>query len=442
MHMYHRALVCALVLTLSSLLKAGDDAKPIDEVARARELFKSFLDGKDEQFREACDEAMRTALPPEKLVEVRKGILASLGAYEAELNATRGASDPYVVVDLLSKFASSKVTVRFVFEKGVVAGFRFLQASDDDSYQPPAYADPSKFYEEVVTVRVEKFELPGTLTLPAGDGRFPAVVLVHGSGPHDQDETLLGNKPFKDIAWGLASRGIAVLRYEKRTKKYGAQMDAARVTIDEETVDDALAAARMLMAHKRVDPKRVFVAGHSLGATAAPYIGTKEPKLAGIIMMAAAARPIYELVGEQLPYIFELDGKIDKDEQKQLDDATDRIYALRNGIWKPTDKLLGVSLAYWAELDRLAPAVTAAELKMRVLIMQGGRDYQVSAERDFGLFKAQLAGRGHVTLKLFDKLDHLMRAGEGKSTPESYTKAGHVAPEVISFVAEWIAAGK
>src|SRR5437868_1155092 len=72
------------------------------------------------------------------------------------------------------------------------------------------------FDEREVTVGKGEWELPGTLGLPKGSGPFPAVVLVQGSGPQDRDETMGVNKPFQDIAWGLASNGIAVLRYDKR----------------------------------------------------------------------------------------------------------------------------------------------------------------------------------------------------------------------------------
>ena len=109
---------------------------------------------------------------------------------------------------------------------GKIAGFSMRPPPA--AYVPPSYVDPSKFTEEEVSFGTAPWILPGTLAMPVGAGPFPAVILVHGSGPNDRDETLGPNKPFKDIALGLASRGIAVLRYEKRTRQFAAAATTIR----------------------------------------------------------------------------------------------------------------------------------------------------------------------------------------------------------------------
>src|SRR5690606_32751665 len=82
---------------------------------------------------------------------------------------------------------------------------------------------PDSIMEEGIMVgKGTDYELGGTLTIPENaEGKLPAVILVHGSGPNDRDETLFSYKPFRDIAWGLAEQGIAVFRYDKRTFAYG-----------------------------------------------------------------------------------------------------------------------------------------------------------------------------------------------------------------------------
>ena len=137
------------------------------------------------------------------------------------------------------------------------------------------------------------------------------MVLVHGSGPNDRDETIGANKPFRDLAWGLATRSIAVLRYEKRTKQYPGKLMATGVgqfTAQEESIDDALSAVGQLRGTEGIDPKRIFVLGHSLGGTLAPRIGQADPKITGLIIMAGSTRPLEDMVVEQTRYLISLNG--------------------------------------------------------------------------------------------------------------------------------------
>ena len=162
--------------------------------------------------------------------------------------------------------------------------------------------------------------MPGTLTLPRGEGPFAAAVLVHGSGPQDRDETIGPNKPFRDLAWGLASQGIAVLRYEKRTHTHGRAWPRCvkTLTIKEETIDDALAAVAELRKHKEINAKHIVVIGHSLGATAAPQIGERDKSIAGLVLLAGNARPLEDLVLEQITYIKSLNGELTEKDRQEL----------------------------------------------------------------------------------------------------------------------------
>src|SRR5206468_7944705 len=132
--------------------------------------------------------------------------------------------------------------------EGKITGFGLELPRGDHVFKPPPYAHPEAFSEREVTVGEGEWKLPGTLTLPKGDGPFPAAVLVHGSGSHDRDETIGPNKTFRDLAWGLSSRGIAVLRYEKRNHVHGEKMVKLidKMTINDEAIDDAVAAVGLL----------------------------------------------------------------------------------------------------------------------------------------------------------------------------------------------------
>jgi dienelactone hydrolase len=118
------------------------------------------------------------------------------------------------------------------------------------------------------------------------------LILVHGSGPSDRDEALGPNKPFRDIAWGVASRGVAVLRYNKRSYEHPMSAKAANFTLNAEAVDDAVSAAALLRGIPEINPQRIFVLGHSLGAVVAPRIGRAGPAIAGLILEGGVTRPV------------------------------------------------------------------------------------------------------------------------------------------------------
>lgn len=142
--------------------------------------------------------------------------------------------------------------------------------------------------------------LPATLTMPVGPGPAAAVVLVHGSGPGDRDATVGQIKQFKDLALGLASRGIAVLRYDKRTRVHASLMrDLSGFTVKDESIDDAVAAVQVLRSTSGVDPNRIVVLGHSMGGMLVPRIAAAGPPAAGFVVMAGAARPIPQAVVER-----------------------------------------------------------------------------------------------------------------------------------------------
>jgi dienelactone hydrolase len=300
------------------------------------------------------------------------------------------------------------------------------------------YVREEAFGEREVTVGAGEWALPGTLSTPSGRGPFPALVLVHGSGPNDRDETVGGAKPFRDLAWGLASRGVAVLRYEKRTRQHGSQLAAVKgFTVQQETVDDALAAADLLRHTPGIDPDRVFVLGHSLGGMLIPRIGARDPRLAGLIVLAGAAKPLEDILLQQVAYLDAADGTVtdaEKSRFESLKAEIARVKALKPG---DTGTALGIPDSYWLDLRGYDPPAAAKALKQPLLILQGERDYQVTMD-NFAAWKQALAGRPNVTFKTFPKLNHLFIAGEGKSTPAEYEQPGHVAEAVIAEIAGWI----
>jgi dienelactone hydrolase len=315
----------------------------------------------------------------------------------------------------------------------------------------PAYANPAAFSERAVTVGSAPWELPGTLTFPTGAGPFPAVVLVHGSGPEDQDETIGPNKPFKDLAWGLASRGVAVLRYTKRTAQYASSLHlaAGAFTVREETVDDARAAVALAARQREIDPHRIYVLGHSLGGTLAPRIAEGDPRVAGLVILAGATRPLQESIVEQLRYIASLDPQGPKAAQmaQLIQQAQRTAHDVESPDLAPGKMIdvLGAKIpgSYFLDLRGYRPAQAAARLGIPILVLQAGRDYQVTAA-DLAGWNAALAADPRVTFHTYPGVYHLFMpsstAGAGLGSPDDYGHAGHVVEPVIRDIAAWVAA--
>jgi uncharacterized protein len=288
---------------------------------------------------------------------------------------------------------------------------------------------------------------PATLTVPRGKGPFPALVLVHGSGPEDQDETIGPNKPFKDLAQGLASCGIVVLRYEKRTHAFPEHVaDNGLFTVHDETMDDAEHAVSLLGTLPEVDGKHIYLLGHSLGGMLAPRIAAEDPRIAGIVLLAATARPLEKVVVEQLKYIAALPGNPNQAAmQQQITAAEKAATQIESAALQPSDRvdLLGAQIpgSYFLDLRSYQPATTAARLKIPILVLQGGRDYQVTAA-DYAIWQKALASDHAATFHFYPGLTHLFLSvpGSGAASPADYSVAGHVAPEVITDIAGWVKA--
>jgi hypothetical protein len=391
------------------------------------------------------DAAVAAAMPLEKLQDFWDATAAKVGAFKAVTNVTSVENQGYHSVTLSCAFEKAPLNLRLVFDKdGKIAGFSLVPPAV--AWNPPDYANPSAFHEQNVTIGADPWQLPGTLTEPNGTGPFPAVVLVQGSGPNDADETIGSNKPFKDLAWGLASRGIAVLRYEKRTHKYAAQYkkDLGNLTVKEEVTDDARAAVALLASRPEVQKGRIFVLGHSLGGMLAPRIAEGDAQISGLIIMAGSTRPLGQIVVEQIKYLSTLSGPVGDGAKTQIEAAEKFAQDYDSPTLKPgeTVSMMGIPLpaSYVLDLRTYDPGATAARLKIPILVIQGESDYQVPM-KDFEGWQKALAGHSNVTMKTYPGLCHLFTPGGNPPSPADYNKPGHVAKSTLDDIANWVEHG-
>lgn len=396
------------------------------------------------QFAEALgqtDDAMKAALPGDKLAELWASWEQKFGAFQA-IAATRSEiSGEYESIYVTVQFSREAMDIKVVFDKAHrVAGlFSKAVAAAVAPWTPPSYVDQAAFEERDVKIGRGEWELPGTLSMPKGAGPFPAVVLVHGSGPGDRDETLGPNKPLRDVAWGLASRGVAVIRYDKRTLVHRGRMASlAGLTVKEEAIDDALAAVALARDTKLIAPGRIFLLGHSLGGYLAPRILAADEAISGGVIFAGSVRPMPVLMREQVDHIAQIDGEVTDAERAGIAQLSAELAKLDAKDFAATSApVLGVPASYWVDLKTYDPIAVAARIERPILVLQGERDYQVTM-KEFGLWKQGLGHKHNVAFESYPGLNHMFIAGSGASSPEEYRQPGHVAAAVIDDIATWI----
>ncbi|WP_410585803.1 alpha/beta hydrolase family protein [Amycolatopsis sp. lyj-108] len=314
--------------------------------------------------------------------------------------------------------------------------------TDLEAWQSPDYADPDLFDEHAVTVGSGAFAVPGTVTVPHGEGPHPAAVLLAGGGPFDRDGTAGPNKNLKDIAWGLASRGVAVLRCDKVTYTHREQIAATPdFTPTEEYVPHAVAGIDILRGLSTVDGDHVFVIGHSMGGKFAPRVAAAGPRVAGLVVLAGDTVPMQWSMVRVIEYLTKADPATAAllptveaaTEHAKLVDSPDLSPAT------PAEKLpFGMPAQYWLDLRAYDPVAVAATLDLPMLFIQGERDYQLTIDGDLAGWRDGLADRPDVTFRTYAADDHMFFPGSGPSMPADYAHPHHVDPEVVADIAAWL----
>ena len=278
------------------------------------------------------------------------------------------------------------------------------------------------YSEKIVVGAGTDYPLNGLLTLPGDLSKpVPAVVMVHGSGASNMDEKVMKLTPFKDLAEGLGRHGIASLRYDKRTFVHGRKMIRNKnLTVKEETIDDALLAVGMLREDPRIDRSRIFILGHSMGAMLAPRIDAE----------GADARRGSSLLSR----IVRLEYKFYKKKFRGL-------YQMSDEEAKRKKFAGNLTLYYFKEMGQKTAADYLLASGKPVLIMQGGKDFQVLAKKDYRGFKELLAGRENTRYKLYPELNHIFVKGiynDILKASKEYSVEQHIGEDVIGDIAAFI----
>ncbi len=289
----------------------------------------------------------------------------------------------------------------------------------------------------------------GLLTLPENaSGPLPAVVLLHGSGPADMDEAVGNTKMFRDLALGFAQNGIATLRFYKRTYIYASEYSPENLrlfTVREESINDAVAASQILRADPRIDPNGIYLVGHSMGAMIAPRIAQEYPGLFdGIILLSGTPKTLGDIVLSQnqavvdaLPALKKAIGTIQmqglRKEWADLLNSTEEEAKNKNVFGQPA--------YYFWEMARYDAGEILENLDIPVLIINGGRDFQVVDADGIEAWNA-LNLPDSVQVIYHPELNHLLMAPdapeEARGTTAEYDTPCHVSPDVIEEMARFM----
>ena len=303
--------------------------------------------------------------------------------------------------------------------------------------------------ERIVIGENTKYPLNGLLTLPADVATpVPAVVFVHGSGASNMDEKVGKLTPFKDLAQGLARHGIASVRYDKRSFAHGFKMlrdKSLEVTVKTETIDDAILATELLKKDPRIDPERVFIIGHSMGGMLSPRIDAEGGNYRGLIIMAGSPRKLEEIILDQneaaLRSTKGLVNWIVKKQVAKFAAIFDGMYELSDAEAKKRKMGGGTTLYYFKEMGEHPASDYLTICDKPILILQGEKDFQATAEKDFAAYKQLLAGKENVTFQLYENLSHAFVPsvyGDIMKAKQEYNVEQHIGENVIADIANWI----
>ncbi len=406
----------------------------------AKQHSQSLISGEYAEVAKDFSDEVAAQLDETALKTVWEDTVTSLGAYVEHVNVAGGVSEEFYTCSVVEKFENGglKITLTYNIDDEI-AGIFF-------AYESLEEAEENDAFEEVSVTVGEEYPLEGLLTLPKNVENPPVVLLVHGSGQSDKNETIYQNTPFKDIAHGLAESGIASLRYDKRFYAHSGVDFGEGMGIYEEVLEDVEFALDLLKNDARVDHENIYVLGHSLGGMLTPYIAYENDYLAGIISMAGTLRPLYEVQYSQNMAIKDDFGTglyTDETEaiiEEQLEQVEIDIEILRGDMTDVADdtSLLGLSAGYQKSAKQYAGENFIDDIALPILVLQGEEDFQIFPDIDYKLWEETLKDRDNVTLKLYPGLNHLMMQSNGKSDLSEYEVKAEVSPDVIDDIVEFI----
>ncbi len=440
--------ILSVIVSLMLILPSLAFAAQADPAAAPRAIVEMLYAGEYRQvFDQSTPDVQAMLGSEESLAAGLMQITQVYGAYNGIVSAAAGEQDGYLVGQITCSHEYADITYTVALDAdGLIAGFTI---ADVRQKAAASTADSSLFVSEPITLRAgEADATQGLLTLPNGDGPFPAVIMMQGSGASDMNETVFGITPFRDLAEGLAMAGVASIRYDKYTFAHADLLKAdpellAAFTAKEEYILDAQAALDLLRADGRIG--EIYLLGHSQGAMLLPRIMQTlgAERLAGGVMLAGTPLPLWMIQYHQSLAVLAKTPEAERDaktaELETEKARLDQIRAMTDEELKQAT-FFGVPAYYQMDQMSVDAAQTAIRLQKPLLIVQGGKDWQVTPADGIEAWQAALDGKLAVTYKLYPDMTHLLfdLAGEPAGDTTDYHAGSAVSQALIDDIAAWI----
>ncbi len=415
-----------------------------EETYTARAVFDMLQAGDYASVYALFDQMMRNAMTENDLRKAFSDLEAAFGKVTGIGEEETAGPLPYRNTFLPVYYEKASFSLEVIWQENRIVGLYFSLLKEE----APGQEDlPEGMTEE--SIQVGDPALEGLLTLPDDVSKpLPAVVLVHGSGPSDRDETMGQGKPFRDLAYGLAGQGIAVLRYDKRTYVYGdsyTREDLITFTVKEETINDAVAAAQILRTDPRLDPDRIYLVGHSMGAMLAPRIAQENPGLfAGVILLSGTPKTLAGIVLSQNQALVDAMSPLEKIVgNMQMAGLRQSWQNVLNGTAEEAKgkMLFGQPAYYFWEMAQYDTAEILKNLDIPSLIINGGSDFQVIDADGIDAWRA-LELPESVQLSYYPELNHLLMDPQApetiRGTMQEYDIPCHLAQEIVDEITAFI----
>lgn len=380
---------------------------------------------------------VKNMISPAQLGEVWKQYTGTLGSYKGFTPKSGKASGGNYIVESVLEFSKEKLVLKLTFGRNNdLLGMFFSQYADEIPLPPNTMETEVKIGAP--------YPLGGKLLRPLGKEKAPVIIMLSGSGPNDMDATIGPNKIFKELSYRLAEKGIATLRFDKRTFTYPEKFADGTFPYDLES--EYLSDIRYILQNKTLllgeDHGDIYVLGHSLGGFLMPAISMIDDEVKGYIIASGNFDGIEKLLLPQFEHIYSHTDMAEDDKRIQISALRERLRNLEQSLSSNLDTLelpLNIPMSYWRSQSENSPLMFRNKIgkDKNFLVLQGSRDYQVTPDQA-DKWKEYFRETEGAKVVILEGLDHIFHYGTDVSKPDDYSKADTISPLITEEISKWI----